>query len=430
MSLMRTGSRIAAASLVTILSGAAPTQATAQTARTAQISKAARTAQSARNVILVTLDGFRWQELFTGADSVLLRNPRVQDDTTGKIARYWRGTAEERRAALMPFMWSTIAAKGQIYGNRNSGSFVNVTNTHRFSYPGYNELLSGYADPRVDSNDKTPNPNRTVLGALNMLSGFKGRVAAFGSWDVFPFILSDGGRGVPVNAGFDTATGPSLSEREKWLNHIARQTPSPWSTVRLDVFTHNYALEYLKRARPRVLYVAYGETDDFAHNRKYDFYLSAAERADMFIRELWEWAQSDPQYRNNTSIVITTDHGRGFADKWTDHGADVNGADGIWLAAIGPDTRPLSGNELRGQWYQKQIASTVARLVGVGFANAHGEDAPFERVVATKGTSAPENRDGVSSSLSSRTQPQLRSGTARDTDHLPVAVRRPHHSHR
>ena len=41
--------------------------------------------------------------------------------------------------------------------------------------------------------------------------------------------------------------------REVFLNELQPQVPSPWSTVRLDAFTHHYALEYLKRERPRLI---------------------------------------------------------------------------------------------------------------------------------------------------------------------------------
>jgi hypothetical protein len=235
-------------------------------------SAAAQSQQETRtaNVILITLDGLRWQELYAGADSLLLRNRRYVRDTAALRAEFWRNSPAERRIALMPFVWSTLARQGQLYGNRVLGSRVDVTNSYRFSYPGYNEILTGSADPRIDSNDKVPNSNRTVLEYANQQPAFRGRVAAFGSWDVFPFIINEERSGVPVNAGFETAVGSGLSAKEVALNQLQPQIPSPWSTVRLDAFTHNYALEYLKRARPRLLYIAYGETDDFAHDERYD----------------------------------------------------------------------------------------------------------------------------------------------------------------
>lgn len=330
----------------------------------AQSAHAQREART-RNVILVTLDGLRWQELFSGADSALVTDRRFVRDTAQLAARFWTSDPHARRRALLPFVWSTIATHGQLFGNRALGSRVDVTNPHRFSYPGYSELLVGFHDPRIDSNDKRPNPNRTVLELVNQQPGFQGRVAAFGSWDVFPYIVNEERSGVPVNAGFEPAAGPALTERERFLNQLQEQIPSPWSSVRLDAFTHHFALEHLARHRSRLLYIAYGETDDFAHDGRYDAYLASAHRTDGFLRQLWEWVQSDQGYRDRTTLIVTTDHGRGAGDAWVRHGADVQGAEEIWIAAIGPDSPHLGERGTGGRFFQNQIAATVAALLGV-----------------------------------------------------------------
>lgn len=333
----------------------------------------------APRVLLVTVDGLRWQEVFRGADARLIRDPRYVRDTTALVERFWRPTPEARRRALMPFFWDVVARDGQLYGHRSEGSRVDVTNRHRFSYPGYNEILTGFADDdRIDSNDKVDNPNVTVLEVVNGQAEFAGRVAAFGSWDVFPYILNERRSGLPVNAGFRTAPGPSLTDRERFLNELQPEVPSPWATVRLDAFTHHYAFEYLKTRRPRLLYIAYGETDDFAHDGRYDAYLDAAHRTDAFLAALWAWVQATPGYRDATTLLVTTDHGRGAGDAWTDHGAGVPGAEAIWLAALGPHT-PARG-EVRGgpPLAQNQVAATVAALLGVPYApdRPHGAPVP------------------------------------------------------
>jgi hypothetical protein len=336
-------------------------------------------AQATEHVFLITFDGLRWQELFAGADSLLLYDERFTDDPEALAARFWAGDARTRREKLMPFFWGVIAREGQLYGNRWAGSKANVTNPHVFSYPGYNEILTGFSDPGIDSNDKRNNPNRTVLEFVNAQDGFRGKVAAFGSWDVFPYIINEERSGVPVNAGFEPARGDALTAREAFLNELQDEIPSPWGSVRLDAFTHHYALEYLKQHRPRLLYVAYGETDDFAHDGQYDAYLTSAHRTDAFIRSLWAWAQADPAYRGKTTFVITTDHGRGEGDRWTDHGADVEGADAIWVAVLGPGAAPL-GEVTSGQVYQNQVAKTVAMLLGLDYTN----DQPVGEVLPLK----------------------------------------------
>ena len=82
----------------------------------------------------------------------------------------------------MPFLWSTLAANGTLFGNGDAGNTVRVTNDQLFSYPGYNEILTGQPDPAIDSNAKINNENVTVLEWINRQPGFEGQVAAFGSW--------------------------------------------------------------------------------------------------------------------------------------------------------------------------------------------------------------------------------------------------------
>ncbi|MFX0555244.1 phosphoglyceromutase [Maribacter sp. CXY002] len=321
-------------------------------------------------VILITLDGLRWQELFTGADPLLVTNKEYVHDTTGLKNRFWRETAEERRAVLFPFIWNEIKNIGQIHGNRFKESKVDLTNQMWFSYPGYNEILTGSADDdRIHSNDKIPNPNKTILEIVNQDNRYNGKVAAFGSWDVFPFIINEARSGVPVNAGFELASGDNLTDREKFLNELQPVVPSPWGSVRLDAFTHHYALEELKKNHPSLLYVSYGETDDFAHDGAYDSYLKSANITDRLINELWDFTQNDTFYKDQTLFIITTDHGRGTEPlkTWKGHGKDVNGAGSVWCIAFGKGVAPKGELQQEEQLYSSQIAPTILEALNITF---------------------------------------------------------------
>jgi len=83
------------------------------------------------------MDGLRWQELFSGADSLLVANKAYVNDTTGLKEHFWRDSPIERREALFPFLRNEVSKMGQIHGNRNLGSKVDLTNKMWFSYPGY-----------------------------------------------------------------------------------------------------------------------------------------------------------------------------------------------------------------------------------------------------------------------------------------------------
>jgi hypothetical protein len=170
------------------------------------------TAHKTENVIVVMIDGMRWQEVFRGADQDLIKTlgpdslDAAKERTASAEQHYWRPTPKERRRALMPFLWSVVAAQGQIFGNRDLGSDSHVTNGLNFSYPGYSETLTGFADPRVHSNDNIPNPNVTVFEWLNAKPAFTGKVAAFGAWEVFQGIFNQQRCGFVVNAGYDPLT--------------------------------------------------------------------------------------------------------------------------------------------------------------------------------------------------------------------------------
>lgn len=317
-----------------------------------------------QKIILITLDGLRWQELFSGADEKLVANKDYRGNESLK-EKFWRNTPEERRQVLMPFVWSYIAKNGQIHGNRVLGSKVDLTNNMLFSYPGYNEIFTGRADDeRINSNSKTNNVNTTVLEIINNVPQFKDKVFSFGSWDVFPFIINEQRSGVPVNAGFETAKGEDLTDKEKFLNELQSQIPSPWSSVRLDAFTHHYAIETMKKYHPNLVHIAYGETDDFAHGGDYAAYLNSAQNTDAFFKDLWEFIESDPFYKGQTTILMTTDHGRGTEPlkEWKSHGSDIEGAREVWFIAFGKDVKPLGEIQSKEQLYTTGIAPTILKL--------------------------------------------------------------------
>jgi hypothetical protein len=354
-------------------------------AMTVVVNAVAQTNRKTENVVLVTLDGFRWQEVFNGADSSYMKQQtHLKDD---KIKdKFWRNDAHERKKALLPFFWTTLASKGQLYGNRALGSKVNVTNQMWFSYPGYNEILTGKADDeRISSNDKNYNPNPNVLEFINAQPAYKNKVAAFTSWDCFPFIINDKRSGVFVSAGLVQPQGAKLSEKEVTLNQLMFTTPNPLGDVRLDAFTFYYGMEYLKKNKPRVMYFAFDETDDYAHAGEYAAYLNAAHYTDKFIGELWSYLQSDPQYKDKTTLIITVDHGRGTnAEDWKHHGKKIAEADQIWMAIMGPDTPALGEVKEEGQLYQKQVAATLASFLGLSYASKSGTDDVIKKALKAK----------------------------------------------
>ncbi len=330
----------------------------------------------ARSVVLITADGLRWQEVFRGADPAFFGREETGMEGAGEVAeRFGGASVEQRRAKLMPFFWNELVKIGALYGNRDKGSEVVVRNRHRFSYPGYSEILTGKPqDDVIDSNENRPNPSYTVLEIVRRELGLpREQVALFGSWEVFEGIGAHEPGSVVINAGFTPFEEPGLSPRLEELSRIQFRLLTPWRTVRHDYITFEFALEYLRTKKPRLLYIALGETDDWAHAKRYDRYLETAHYFDECVGRLWHAIQEMPEYRGRTLLIVATDHGRGPKLRdWHRHGADQKGAQYIWLAVAGPGL-PAVGEARSGpRLTQSDIGPTILEWLGIPYTKLEG----------------------------------------------------------
>ena len=174
-----------------------------------------------------------------------------------------------------------------------------------------------------------------------------------------------------VYSGYD-----SVEEKGNFNVHIFNKAQENLveekTGIRLDILTFIAATEYIKANKPKVVFIGLGECDEDAHNGQYDKYLQHLNEADKMIQQLWYYIQSTSEYKNTTTLIITTDHGRGKrGDKWREHDSVVKGSGDAWLAVMGPDIKPEGEMQIPQQLYQKQIASTIAMLLGYNFTGNH-----------------------------------------------------------
>lgn len=331
----------------------------------------AQTGTKTQHVFIITIDGLRWQEVFTGADKQIVGNKEYVEDPALLKEMYWDNNQDERRKKLMPFFWNIIARKGQLYGNRLLGNKMNVSNLYKFSYPGYCEMFTGFADRRFVPNTPVSNRNTNILEYLNKQPRYEGRVAAFTSWNIFPYILNEKRSGFLVNSGYEALDGADTNAVFAAINSLQDSIPDKCHT-RYDELTYLSAKEYIKQKHPKVLLLALGESDEFAHHGRYDKYLQSIANTDRMIAELWYTVQTDPVYKDNTTFIITTDHGRGRKPStWTDHLFLVGGSREVWIAMLGPGIQPLGELKTEQVLYQKQIAATIAGLLQEHFVCEH-----------------------------------------------------------
>ena len=332
-----------------------------------------------QNVVLIVSDGLRWQEVFQGADPLLLDAKNggnwVSD---GELkGRYWRTTPQERRQLLMPFVWGTVAKQGQIFGNRTQGSDAHVTNGKAFSYPGYNEMSVGYPNPDINSNQFGPNPSASVFEWLNKAPDLAGHVAVYATWKNFYDIFNQSRSHLVIQAGWTTPPKSGDAAKDALLGRMFATTTQFDEEDVGNSFLQVELLDYVRTAKPRVLFVGYGETDNWAHQGRYDLVLESAHRTDGFIKELWDTLQAIPQYHGTTTFIITADHGRGSGPtEWKEHGVEEKGSENVWIAVIGPDTPALGERANIAPVTQSQIAATLAAFVGKDYRKDVPKAAP------------------------------------------------------
>lgn len=315
-------------------------------------------------LFIITLDGFRWEEVFSGADSLLINDPEINTDTSLAKALYWDADAIERRKKLMPFLWSVIAMQGELFGNRNYHNKVNVANPYALSYPGYSELLTGNVDYSIWKNEKKKNKNKNILEELNASSTYSGKVAAFTSWELFPYILDKEEKGSFVlNSGLQKIDGKKLTPAQSLINTIQQKISDRDVATRYDELTYIACKENIFKNRPSVVLLSFSGTDNAAHNKQYDQYLQQANNADRMIGELWRLLQSLPEYEGRTTFLITTDHGRGKNSNWHDHGFFVSGSSQTWYALLGNKTVPHGEMKMKTQVYQKDLHALIPEIL-------------------------------------------------------------------
>ncbi|MDE1175470.1 MAG: alkaline phosphatase family protein [Edaphobacter sp.] len=338
-------------------------------AMTVGLTAGAKAAENDARVVLVMTDGMRWQEIFRGADESLLTKERYYNGRSVDElkTKYLAATPDERRQKLMPFLWSTFIPQGQIYGDRDAGSEASVTNGFNFSYPGYNETLTGHGDSRIDSNDDKPNPNLTVLAWVAKQPGFQGKVAAFGAWHVIANVVNpEMCMACMVNAGYDPVAMSPMTREMKILNDVKANSPRGWEDEAYDAPVFESAMEYIRIKKPRVIFLSLGETDEWAHAGNYGEYLEASHRVDGYLKRMWETLQAMPEYKGKTTMIFMVDHGRGSApEEWKSHGQKVPESKSIFMGFTGHGVPAVGVEKNVAPVTQSQAAATLAKYLGL-----------------------------------------------------------------
>jgi hypothetical protein len=281
-------------------------------------------------VVLVTIDGVRWQEIFEGTDAARTSGP-VR--SAAEIVPNLHVLSHERGAALGAPRRGVIAASGPEY----------------LSLPGYTEIMTGRTSRVCKNNECAGSDTPTLLDEARAAGA---KVAAFTSWDLLA-------RAVSVERGaartFQVSSGRASDPAVR-----------PWpgdGEYRPDKLTMALAAGFLERERPDVLYVGLGDTDEHAHHGDYDAYVEALSEADAFVGRLREILDRMGPRGQRTHLVVTADHGR--AADFRSHGGATPEAARVWLVASGPGIVARGHVGSSRVRHLADVAPTLRAIVGL-----------------------------------------------------------------
>jgi hypothetical protein len=247
-------------------------------------------------VVIVTIDGVRWHEVFEGVDPTLA-------ETHGLPLSGVVGAAD-----LTPNLHRIVATHGAALGAPGHGAPINASGPNFVSLPGYAELLSGRRVTDCKDNLCRGSGRRTLFDDFAADSARGGaRAVAFTSW-------------------------PDIAKVESERGPLSEPAPRP-NTFRPDALTADLAIQHLRARTPKFMFVGLGEPDEYGHANDYAGYLRSLRYADQRIAEIDQILQGLAARGTRTALFVTADHGR--ADSFVNHGAQFPESSRVWLIAAG-----------------------------------------------------------------------------------------------
>ncbi len=319
-------------------------------------STAPRTLSDGR-VVLVTIDGARWQDVFEGT------NPS------------WTGAAHVPPEQLMPRVYAMLETRGVAFGaDREGCGTVHTAGGANVSLPGYLEIFTGRPSWCLDNDCAWVNESVMDEAAFAQVAG----VASISSWKTLERAVSGGGSGVFVAAG---PTWPVEAIRDPRLDELARagESADPYpghGAYRPDVHTAAIALEYFRVAKPAFFHVGLGDPDEWGHRSEYGKYLSAMQQADALIGALMDEIDAMGDQGAKTTLIVTPDHGRNAT--FRDHGALRIESGRTFLLAFGHGVTARGVGCPSGDMTLADIAPTIRRLLGLSPAVDDGGGRPLD----------------------------------------------------
>jgi hypothetical protein len=325
-------------------------------------------AETPTPVILVVLDGVRWQEIFGGVDPVL-------------AAKHHTGPVVGARD-LLPSLYAALDARGAAVGAPGYG-IITASGPNFVSMPGYTEIFGGRPPDACQDNECAGASVPTIVDALRDRSPREADVAVIASWAPIARAATRSPSRIVLSVGRESVQGAPFRNDDA-LRAIVEQgahaNPRPGhDSFRPDRYTAELALRYLEAQRPAFLFVGLGEPDEYAHEDDYRGYLSSLRAADDFFGRLFAVLDRMGERGRRSLVLVTADHGRGR--DYRDHGAWMPESARVWLMAFGGPVRARGFVQAPFARRLSDVAPTIRQVVGLPVYETVGAGTPMTEIL-------------------------------------------------
>ena len=143
---------------------------------------------------------------------------------------------------------------------------------------------------------------------------------------------------------------------------------------RSDSITYQHIFDQLSTGLPELMVINFKDPDVKGHQGDSLGYIAAIQKTDQYIGGIVAFIQQHPAYQDQTTLIVTNDHGRhlpGVSNGYISHGDGCEGCRHTEFFAISPDFK--QGVSLSGTREQIDISSTVAYMLHLPWMYGKGK---------------------------------------------------------
>lgn len=288
-------------------------------------------------VIYVTLDGVRWQDVFS-------------------------------EQTYFPKLWKNAGKfNGIFYGMPNTNIKMETASIP-VSLPSYQSQMAGVVQP-CDGNEcgriKVETVIENIKRSLNLA---KKNVATFSSWPEINDAAESVFGATYANTGNFPVGDPDthLPDAVMVNLNIKQMVDHPSGFDRYDKYTFAQAMHYLEKYQPRFLWISLDDADEAAHEGDLQRYHQALSFYDDALDQLLNFLVA-VHLDQETLVIITTDHGRGDGDNWKHHGTQYPESKQTWAWVMNSELMPDNDPDGTGTLHYSTLSvrPTMEKALGL-----------------------------------------------------------------